>query len=381
MIRLILLLNPVYVTFFWAVILNLQSREKNAAKAFLGKFMIVAFVLYLSHLFYFLQLFHVYVFLDSFYAWASLSVYPLFHIYVRLLVVDNFFSIKKHGIYLIAPTVIFLLMIAGYLMMDRQESINYVSNVLTGMEKGKGITAYMRAIYLADRSIFVVQTVIYLILNFQLVLRNNKKLQNYYSDIESRKLGWVQFFNFCIAFTSASSITLAILGRERFLDNEYNLVLPSLVFSLMLFIIGYLGNRQKQIFYEKSVLNIPAASNADDAIPEKLKSELAMLFNNKKIYLQNDLKIWDVSALLATNRTYISKIINQEYNMNFCSFVNNFRIEHAKKLIIENQEYTNEEIAELSGFGSVNSFYRVFKQNEKISIGKYREQQIKRQYQ
>ena len=378
MIRLFLLLNPVYVTLFWAIILNLYDRKVYAAKVFLGRFMFTAFILYVSHLFYFLCLFHIYIFLDSFYTWASLSVYPMFHIYVRLLIIDKFFSFKKHSIYLVAPTIIFLLLVAGYLLMNKEERIYYVSQVLTGAEKGKGITAYMHVVYLAGRLIFIVQTVLYLVLNFRLILNNNRVLQNFYSNIESRKLGWVQFFNICMAFTSISSISLAVIGREKFLNHEYYLILPSLIFSLMLFIIGYLGNKQRQIFSEKRALKVVSTYTVDEAIPDKLKEDLITLFKNKKVYLQKDLKIWDISGFLATNRTYISRIINQDFDMNFCSFVNNYRIEHAKNLLAQNKHYSNEEIAELSGFGSVNSFYRVFKQKENISIGKYREEKFKK---
>jgi AraC-like DNA-binding protein len=179
-----------------------------------------------------------------------------------------------------------------------------------------------------------------------------------------------------MAFTSISSISLAIIGREKFLNHDYYLILPSLIFSLMLFIIGYLGNRQRQIFSEKRALKMVSTYTVDDAIPERLKEELITLFRNKKVYLQKDLKIWDISGLLATNRTYISRIINQDFDKNFCSFVNDYRIEHAKKLLAENNNYSNEEIAELSGFGSINSFYRVFKQKENISIGKYRDDNL-----
>ncbi len=53
MIKTILLLNPVYVTLFWALVLTLENRKQQVPKLFLGRFMFVAFVLYLSHFFIF----------------------------------------------------------------------------------------------------------------------------------------------------------------------------------------------------------------------------------------------------------------------------------------------------------------------------------------
>jgi len=96
------------------------------------------------------------------------------------------------------------------------------------------------------------------------------------------------------------------------------------------------------------------------------------LFEKKKFYLNKDLKIWDVSGHLATNRTYISRIINQEFGLNFCAFVNRYRVEHTKILMASKKNLTIEEIADQSGFGSVNSLYRAFLVIEKMPLPEYR---------
>ncbi len=95
-------------------------------------------------------------------------------------------------------------------------------------------------------------------------------------------------------------------------------------------------------------------------IPVKLKEDLVGLFERGKVYLDKDLKIWDVSGQLGTNRTYVSRIINKEFGQNFSTFVNGYRVAHAKTLICTKKNYSVEEIADLSGFGSVNSLYRAF---------------------
>ncbi len=66
----------------------------------------------------------------------------------------------------------------------------------------------------------------------------------------------------------------------------------------------------------------------------------------------------DVVEAIGTNRTYISQIINQKYNQNFCSFVNGYRIEDLKQVIIEYPNLKIEELAEKGGFGSINSMKR-----------------------
>lgn len=96
------------------------------------------------------------------------------------------------------------------------------------------------------------------------------------------------------------------------------------------------------------------------------------LFNDDMIFRNPDLKIWDVCNMLGTNRTYVSKVINREYGRNFCNHVNHYRVQYAKRLIVKNSQLTNEEIAENSGFGSVNSLYRAFLSAEKRSLGDFR---------
>ena len=66
---------------------------------------------------------------------------------------------------------------------------------------------------------------------------------------------------------------------------------------------------------------------------------------------------------LQTNRTYVSNLINQEFSCSFNEFVNEYRIIEAKKLIAEkdSKNYSLDYISEAAGFGSINTFIRVFK--------------------
>ena len=127
MFKIILLLNPIYVTLFWSLVLNTNRVKGNIPKLFLGKFMIVAFFLYLSHFFYYLPLPEVYHYADPFYHLFNLLVYPMYYIYIRLLTVDDRFEVKKHSIFLILPLLIFVLYVKGY---DPRRARCYLSTTL-----------------------------------------------------------------------------------------------------------------------------------------------------------------------------------------------------------------------------------------------------------
>jgi len=366
----ILLLNPVYVTLFWIIVLNLYPRKGNEPKRFLGIFMIVAFVVYISHLFFFLEKNNLYIWIDSFYNFASLAVFPLYYIYVLLLVRDRRFSWRLHGRYLIAPAVIFVLIAVGYINMNDETQIKYVTLVQHGISSpGTGIR-YMQVIAFLAKIVFVVQVIVYLRLSYKLIGKHNAEISEYYAEPESMSLRWVQVFSLSFFLVSAASSVVALIGRENFQGNDLYLLAPSVVFSLLLFTIGLLGNMQRAVH-----IIVPEASGVqslDETIPAKLKEDLVELFEQGNIYLDKDLKIWDVSGQLGTNRTYVSRIINKEFGQNFSTFVNGYRVAHAKALISTKKNYSVEEIADLSGFGSVNSLYRAFLAVGKVSLKEYR---------
>ncbi|WP_163172818.1 AraC family transcriptional regulator [Bacteroides sp. 51] len=83
---------------------------------------------------------------------------------------------------------------------------------------------------------------------------------------------------------------------------------------------------------------------------------------DEKIYLRKNLRAEDVAVLIHTNRTYISKLLREEFACNFTDFINQKRIEYAKTLMQSTPSLNQEEVAEKSGFTHPSSFSRIFKQ-------------------
>ena len=91
----------------------------------------------------------------------------------------------------------------------------------------------------------------------------------------------------------------------------------------------------------------------------EIGAKIHRLFIVDKIYLNPRLKLSDIAKLIGTNRTYLSQYFNREANSTFFDYVNNLRIEHALKLLLETN-LTLENIAEQSGFCSKSTFHRTF---------------------
>ena len=104
--------------------------------------------------------------------------------------------------------------------------------------------------------------------------------------------------------------------------------------------------------------------NGSDRSPyEDIKAALTAYFDEERPYLNPELSLIDVTRHLNTNRTYLSQLINREFNMNFYTFVNRYRIAYAVELIRNSQEkVTIEYLIDNAGFKSRSVFYRQFKE-------------------
>ncbi|MBE0675218.1 MAG: helix-turn-helix transcriptional regulator, partial [Bacteroidales bacterium] len=213
--------------------------------------------------------------------------------------------------------------------------------------------------------------IFYVILTSRLITRHHRTLNEAYSSTESMSIRWVQVFNIILLVTSLGSGLAIGLGRENLVGNNILLTILSVGFSTMLFAMGVMANRQNAVILKKCDKTAEVVSGEEKA-PPKLREDLISLFEKEKVYLIRDLTIWDVSEKLGTNRTYVSRIINQEFGLTFTVYVNNQRVNHAKEKMEATPSATIEEIAEMSGFGSVLSLYRAFSAREGISITEFR---------
>lgn len=129
--------------------------------------------------------------------------------------------------------------------------------------------------------------------------------------------------------------------------------------------------------YEKQAEDIGLKTEQYQA----LKFDVERLIS-EKIFLDSDISLDVMSKRINTNKLYLSKFINKEYHKNFNTFINEFRIEEAQKLLIS-PEYDNltlDAIAELVGFKSRSSFYAIFKKITGVTPAFYKkEMEIKRQ--
>ncbi len=374
----LIIYTPMYVTFFWAVILLIAHQKKNRAKHFLGIFMVAAYFLYLSHAIFFKQYLDAYIIIEPVYIMASLLVYPLYYWYIKLLTIETGINFKN--LWMLVPGLLLGLITAAlYIAMTPDEQVIYLKEHL--FQKNpfvfeKTIMKIQMWIFITSRFVFAFQVIYFLIKGSKLVVHYNKRIANFYSNLESRNISWVNFLLYSFVFTSFMSIIFNVIGKAFFYDHTSLLLIPSIIFSTLLFIIGILGYLQDHTVvdllndgYQKTdTFDIKKYNN------ELLKNHLLDIFEKDEIFKNPDLKITQVSSILKTNRTYISNLINKEFECTFNEFANQYRIKEAKNLLREEsfQMYSLEHISEQCGFGSLSTFIRAFKESEGITPGRYR---------
>lgn len=380
-----------FVCAFWSILLLSEYKKRNTAKVFLGFYMFVATLLYLGHAAYFNRECEFYRFWDSIYIFSSLAVYPLYFIYIKLISKKTYLEIKDFWI-LLPALFMMLFSFLLYSVMTPQEEKIFVKDILYRRTMPDSV-ALSPVLFLEKLKldlfslIFFVQIILIIYFGRKYIIEYNRKIYNYYSNTEGKTLQHFNHLLYIFIATSIASIIVNFLGKSFFIHSTWLLLAPSLVFGGLLFLIGYLGYKQDFTLdtflteLKNEDVSVTQEENTDlnsdhynENLKNRLLNDLKELLEKGEIFKQNDLRITDVSNKLNTNRTYISKIVNEDLKTNFSDLINNYRIEYAKKLLTntDNESLGLSQIGELSGFKSDSSFYRIFKNKEGVSPGDFR---------
>jgi len=383
MIKDIAVLSPLYVTAFWGIVL-LSSYPKNKPKFLLGIFMFVSFLLHITHYFFFTENYLAYFHTESLYLFASLTLYPLYYCYIRLLTIESSFRIKNLLHFIPAIMLGLTSLITGFFFNDQQR-LDYIE--LFVMRKNTSGIAFLSVagikstIFIISRIVFLIQVFFYLLKGVILTQQHEKRIARFYSNTEGKSIQWVRMVTFSFFVTSIMSFIFAIIGRNVFLLNANLLLIPSITFSLLLYFIGYLGNRINQVILEPSLTQSQLSGSQINYV-EKMREKFSLLLKDDKIFKSPELILSYLSDTLNAQNPEVSLLINEEFKTDFRNFANKYRIAVAKELIVKsiNSGISLEAVAVESGFDSMNTFTRVFKDYEGITPQIYKEMSGQREF-
>jgi AraC-like DNA-binding protein len=331
-------------------------------------------LVYFTHFLYFAPLPNIFPYFDALFAYTSLLVFPLYYIYFRLLTVDSKFSLKIHGKYLIVGTIAGTLYAIGVLLAPKMEYRVWLYNQTSFADNPQ--IKFLAQMRILGKITYLIQVILTVIGNFQLIRKYGAKAEQYYSDIDDGKYNNAKILNYSIIAMSVVAFFFGAMGRYSLSHFDTYIEYGWSIFAIILFVIGYMGFKQKALnpTFELSNAKEDLNQNIDisDEVQKKILDKLLFEFEHNKIYLNNQLNIMDVVDIIGTNRTYISAIINKQYNLNFCSFVNNYRLEELKRIITENPNLNKVTLAENSGFGSFSSMKRTIESRTGYTYSKWK---------
>lgn len=140
-----------------------------------------------------------------------------------------------------------------------------------------------------------------------------------------------------------------------------NYIFPSFVFKIFIFI--YLPVSAFTLFKTINKNNILQSSNEFSTSLLIIDDNLVKALNDNLVFLNPDLNIKQLARDIGTNEKYLSQLINKKYKTSYSNFINEFRVNYAKKLLldVEYENYTLQTIGSMSGFKSKSSFNLTFK--------------------
>ena len=102
-------------------------------------------------------------------------------------------------------------------------------------------------------------------------------------------------------------------------------------------------------------------------ICSELFEKIEALVKEESLYLDFDLKLNTVAEKLEQSIHHISQAINQNAKMSFPDFISSFRIQEAKKKLLESKPATIFAISLDVGFNSKAAFYTAFKKHTQMT--------------
>jgi AraC-like DNA-binding protein len=218
--------------------------------------------------------------------------------------------------------------------------------------------------------IFLIQVILYTILSFLEIRKHQKKILDFASDTEGIDLRWLEYIVYYVLLLSIVVTLYNVFFNPRSLNIFINILL-----LVIIFVIAYYALKQKEIFplsenQLKEIIAIEAVQTSEskrkiisDSDLLKFKARLNELMDNQKPYLDSELNLTKLAELVNMTPHQLSYIVNTGFNANFFGYINTYRVEKAKQLLVKEEmnKLSILGIAFESGFNSKTSFNTTFK--------------------
>jgi len=179
---------------------------------------------------------------------------------------------------------------------------------------------------------------------------------------------FLKFFNKRVSCTTSELWLIAVFIGNILIYSAYIIgyfylyLVGTITFSVVfygLLIFLLFKNNRENVFQD-----IPekyAAKKIENREAESLAKALHQEMLKKQFHKNTNIKLKDIASELDISSHKLSQLLNDNLGKSFALFINEYRIEEAKQLLVENKQYTLEAIGFEAGFSSKSTFYATFK--------------------
>lgn len=184
-----------------------------------------------------------------------------------------------------------------------------------------------------------------------------------------KRLLWFLLF-FILLIVSLSIAGLSIIATNfssmKFISFFISIfIIAQFIFTQRYpYLVQYTTIPQQKKEYSKSHLETLDISS--------LQEQLRYLMEEEKFFCDEDLSLSRLSQALEITPHQLSQFLNEHHQKNFNTYINSYRIEEAKNILLEEPTRNALSIAFATGFNSYSAFFNAFKKQENISPAEYR---------
>ncbi len=201
---------------------------------------------------------------------------------------------------------------------------------------------------------------VYIFISKDFIKFTQTPILNQYQTLRDK---WARFLISLFTIFVVAYLSYFILVTFPFFNPHWDYAI-SFAMSAAIYGIGYMVYREPSIFNGELMTNLFMKENqAPSFSVETMEDFYATLLNHieeKKPYLDNNLRLVQLADEVGFSSHTLSKIINDKAEKNFNQFINEFRLREAENLL-QNSAMPVKSIYYEVGFNNKATFYKAFK--------------------
>ncbi|MEM7375023.1 MAG: helix-turn-helix domain-containing protein [Bacteroidota bacterium] len=274
------------------------------------------------------------------------------------------------------PTLMGILAVSPIWTMSQEEKIRFMA------EQSQTFVIQSKLLEMAHGLVIIVYAILCLF-----ILKDFKnRIRNEFSNLDKKQLSWLWILTAMVGLVGLAGVIGSSIGLVQAcqnqeinsLDRSSHFVTLAIV-TIVFYWSSFQAITQPEIFtytYPHPKKEKYSHSKGVDGWQTLLISQLTTSMESDRLFLRSDLNLTELAEILGVSRQELSQVINEHFEKNFFDFINAYRLEEAKMLLLDPQysKLTIRGISQEAGFKSKSTFYSLFKQHTGMTPTNYQKE-------